>query len=75
MASVCLANTTKISGTNMDIIVVPGHNRNQRTFNDQFAWCEETFGQFRDRWNYDVMRDVYGFRYESDAVLFKLKWE
>ncbi|CAB4137232.1 hypothetical protein UFOVP328_10 [uncultured Caudovirales phage] len=58
----------------MNIIVVPGGNTSQRRFNDQFAWCEETFGKFRERWNYDVMKDVYGFRYEVDAVLFKLKW-
>jgi hypothetical protein len=58
----------------MDIIVVPGGNNTQRRFNDQFAWCEETFGEFRDRWNYDVMKDAYAFRHESDAVLFKLKW-
>ena len=75
MASACLANITKTYGTNMDIIVVPGSNKDQRRFNDQFAWCEETFGRFRDRWNYDIMKDVYGFRHESDATLFRLKWD
>jgi hypothetical protein len=59
----------------MSIIVVPGGNTDQRRFNDQFAWCEETFGKFRDRWNYDIMKDAYGFRHEEDAVLFKLKWD
>jgi hypothetical protein len=59
----------------MSIITVPGRNQNQRRFNDQFSWCEETFGKFRERWNYDIMKDVYGFRHESDAVLFKLKWD
>jgi hypothetical protein len=73
MDSACLANTMKISGT--DIVVVPGGNNTQRRFNDQFAWCEETFGEFRDRWNYDIMKDAYGFRHEEDAVLFKLKWD
>jgi hypothetical protein len=58
----------------MKITVVPGDNKNQSRFNDQFAWCEETLGPFRDRWNYDIMRDVYGFKHESDAVLFKLRW-
>jgi hypothetical protein len=72
MASACLANTMKISGT--DIVVVLGGNTTQRRFNDQFAWCEETFGEFRDRWNYDIMKDAYAFRHEEDAVLFKLKW-
>ncbi len=58
----------------MSITVVPGGNKDQRRFNDQFAWCEETFGQFRERWNYDIVKDVYGFRYKSDATLFRLKW-
>jgi hypothetical protein len=59
----------------MSIVVVPGNNKTQGRFNDQFAWCEETFGKFRERWNYDIMKDVYGFRHESDAILFKLKWD
>ena len=41
----------------------------------QFLWCEETFGKFRERWNYDIVKDIYGFRHESDAVLFRLKWD
>jgi hypothetical protein len=68
----CLENIIAISG--IDIVVVLGNNITQRRFNDQFAWCEETFGQFRDRWNYDIMKDAYAFRHEEDAVLFKLKW-
>jgi hypothetical protein len=59
----------------MSIIVVPGNNKDQQRFNDQFAWCEKTFGKFRERWNYNIMKDVYGFRHKSDAVLFKLKWD
>jgi len=59
----------------MDIIVVPGNNKSHDRFNDQFAWCEKTFGQFRDQWNYDIVKDVYGFRQESDAVFFRLKWD
>ena len=58
----------------MDVIVVPGGNTTQRRFNDQFAWCEETFGPFRVSWNYDIIRDVYGFKNEVDATLFRLKW-
>lgn len=58
----------------MAIITIPGENKSQRRFNDQFAWCEETFGNFRERWNYDIMRDVYGFKHEADATLFRLRW-
>ena len=58
----------------MDVIKVPGGNNNQRRFNDQFAWCEETFGPFRVDWNYDIMADVYGFKNDADATLFRLKW-
>ena len=59
----------------MNIITVPGNNTHHTRQEIQFAWCEKTFGQFRDQWNYDIVKDVYGFRHESDAVLFRLKWD
>ena len=59
----------------MNITVVPGNNTHHTRQEMQFVWCEETFGKFRDRWNYDIMKDAYAFRYKEDAVLFKLKWD
>jgi hypothetical protein len=59
----------------MSIAVAPGNNKSHKSFNAQFAWCEETFGKFGQRWNYDTIKDIYRFRHESDAVLFRLKWD
>lgn len=58
----------------MDIIVIAGNNRSTDEMTRKFTWCEATLGKFRDRWNYDITRDVFGFREEADAVLFQLKW-
>jgi hypothetical protein len=59
----------------MSITVVHGNNTHHTRQEMQFLWCEETFGKFRERWNYDIVKDIYGFRHESDAVLFRLKWD
>jgi hypothetical protein len=70
-----LENILNRSGIDMSIIVVHGNNTHHTRQELQFAWCEETFGKFRERWNYDIVKDVYGFHHESDAVLFRLKWD
>jgi hypothetical protein len=48
-------------------------------------WCRENFGEFNERWyryGRDIAigvidpdtRDIYRFRDDKDAIMFKLKW-
>jgi hypothetical protein len=39
-----------------------------------FQWCEQHFGEFRDRWNLRIIDGIWEFKNSGDATLFQLRW-